>query len=350
MNANVSTELVTVPKGDVLSVFTEPGAVDPILARIRQEIDAFTPPDVSTAKGRDEIKSFAFKITRSKTYLEKLGKELADEMKAVPKKIDASRKVVRDTLDQWSDEVRAPVTAWEEAEQARRDKHESLLAHVVAMADHMHGRSAEDLRGCLDAVNATKIGPHLDEYESDIAAAVERSRNALTLAIAEREKQEAEAAELARLRKEAEERAARDREEELQRKAAEDARIEAERKAAAEIERREAAAKAEREAIEAKALADKEAAERREREQQAAIERAQREAAETEARVKREAEEAKAREADEARRREENRAHCAKINNAAVAAFVAGGIPEEHAKVAVMLIAKRAVPAVSISY
>lgn len=350
MNMNANTELVTVPKGDILSVFTEPGAIDPILARIRQEIDAFAPPDVSTSKGRDEIKSFAFKITRSKTYLEKLGKELADEMKAVPRKIDASRKTIRDTLDQWSDEVRAPLTAWEEAEQARRDKHESLLAHVSNMAEHMHGRSAAELRECLTAVNGTKIGPHLDEYQTDIAAAVTRARSALELAIADREKQEAEAAELARLRKEAEERAARDREAEMQRQAAETARIEAERKAALEIERREAAAKAEREAIEAKARADKEAADRREREQQAAIERAQREAAETEARVKREAEEAKERESEEARRREANRANFAKINNAAVAAFVAGGIPEDHAKAAVKLIAQRAIPSVTIAY
>ena len=55
-------------------------------------------------------------------------------------------------------------------------------------------------------------------------------------------------------------------------------------------------------------------------------------------------------EAAEQAKRERNRAHKAKINSAALAAFVAGGMTEECAKMAVTLIASGKIPAVAIAY
>ncbi len=55
-------------------------------------------------------------------------------------------------------------------------------------------------------------------------------------------------------------------------------------------------------------------------------------------------------EAKEAKRREADKAHKTAINRAALDAFVQGGMTEECAKLAVTLIAKKAIPAVSITY
>ena len=52
----------------------------------------------------------------------------------------------------------------------------------------------------------------------------------------------------------------------------------------------------------------------------------------------------------EAKAREADKAHKAAINRAALDAFVSGGMTEECAKLAVTLIAKKAIPAVSITY
>ena len=48
--------------------------------------------------------------------------------------------------------------------------------------------------------------------------------------------------------------------------------------------------------------------------------------------------------------READKVHQAKINRAALDAFIAGGMPEACAKQAVTLIAQRKIPAISISY
>ncbi|MNT79820.1 hypothetical protein D3C72_2191990 [compost metagenome] len=48
--------------------------------------------------------------------------------------------------------------------------------------------------------------------------------------------------------------------------------------------------------------------------------------------------------------READKAHKAKINRAALDAFIAGGMPEDCAKQAVTLIAQRKIPAIQITY
>ena len=95
--------------------------------------------------------------------------------------------------------------------------------------------------------------------------------------------------------------------------------------------------------------AEREKAEAIQREQQAKADAERREAEAVAAEQRRVAAIAEA-EAKEAKRREADKAHKTAINRAALDAFVAGGMTEECAKLAVTLIAKKAIPAVSITY
>ncbi|HDL5089371.1 TPA: hypothetical protein PXD14_006379, partial [Pseudomonas aeruginosa] len=105
---SAENQLVEVPaKETALQVYSAANGLDPFLAKIREEIDGFV-PDVTTRKGREAIASIAYKVARSKTALDNVGKELVAELKEVPKKIDAERKRMRDLLDSWQAEVRSP--------------------------------------------------------------------------------------------------------------------------------------------------------------------------------------------------------------------------------------------------
>ena len=118
MAKETETALVVLEPTTVLAVFTEADKVDPILAAIKKIVAEFT-PDTATANGRAEIASIAHKVARSKTYLGGIGKDLVDQYKEIPKKIDANRKRIRDELDALKDEVRRPLTKWEESENER---------------------------------------------------------------------------------------------------------------------------------------------------------------------------------------------------------------------------------------
>ena len=168
---------------------------------------------------------------------------------------------------------------------------------------------------------------------------------------------EAEQAELAQHRVEAAAREQRDREERIAREAAEQAQRAADAKAQAEREavirrEQEAKAAAERRELELKLTAERaerEKAEAIQREQQAKADSERRAAEAVEAEKRRVAAQAAA-EAAEVKRRERDKAHKTSINRAALEAFVAGGMTEECAKLAVTLIAKKTIPAISIAY
>ena len=352
-----STELALLPpKETALQVFSADKGLDPYLAKIKAEIDVFV-PDVKTKKGRDAIASIAHKVARSKTALDNIGKELVAELKDVPKKIDAERKRMRDMLDKWKDDVRRPLTDWEEAEEARQQKHRLAIELMQQSVQGAENLTSGTLREQIAALNEKVIDAAFEEYEADAHRAKAKALEGLSTALQAREKHEAEQAELARLRAEAAAREQKEREERIAREAAERAQREADARAQAEREaviRREAEAKA---AADKRELELKLSAERAEREKAEAVQReqqakadAERRAAEAVAAEQRRVAQQQAAEAAEAKRREADKAHKTAVNRAALAAFVAGGMTEECAKQAITLIAKKAIPAVSITY
>jgi len=352
-----STELVTLPPAETaLQVYQQPAGLDPYIERIRAEVTGHV-PDLSTDKGRKAIASLAFKVRKSKTALDALGKQLVDDLKEIPKKIDAERKRMRDTLDALADEVRKPLDEWEAAEEARVQGHKDAVAGISRMAEELGEATASDIRARLEMTEGIGIGDFWEEFEAEAHRVKAKALEALRAALATREKYEAEQAELAELRRKQAEQEQKDREAEIARQAAEKAKADAEAQAQAE---REAAARREAQA--------KAAAEQAEREKQEAIERQKQAEARAEAeklvaeqRAKEAAEAARRAEIErqerekaaaeaEQRRREADREHRAAINRTALQAFIEGGMPEECAKQAVTLIAKGAIPNVTINY
>ncbi|MEG7359988.1 hypothetical protein [Pseudomonas citronellolis] len=352
---NAATEIALVPKENALQVYSTENGLDPYLQQIRTEIDAFD-PDVSTRKGREAIASIAHKVARSKTALDNIGKELVADLKEVPKKIDAERKRMRDLLDAWKDEVRRPLTEWEEAEAARVARHQGEIDKINLRLECRDLDSAE-LKANIAWLEGLAISEAWQEFEAEAARAKDKALIALREALLAREKFEAEQAELERLRAEAAAREQKEREERIAREAAEAERLAAERRAQEERDattRREAEAKAAAERRELELKLQAEQAEREKVEAQRRAEQAERDA---QARVEAAAAAERQRQADEQARieretaaREADKAHKKTINNEALAALIAGGMPEECAKQAITLIAQRKVPHISINY
>lgn len=345
-----TTALVTLQPENALTLFKDGKGVDVLLADIRKQASSLV-PDLSTKKGRDEIASVAYAVTRTKTYLDGLGKALVDEYKEVPKKIDANRKIIRDTLDTLRDEVRAPLTAYEEAEANRVAALQQRLNEIAQLGNMpvtaIHGATAEQLGGWLAQLEQIAIDDSWQEKQTEAGVAKEAAILKVTQALEARKQYEAQQAELERLRQE---QAKRD-EKERERQIAEQARQqEAERQLQerAESQRREQQAK--------------------EREEQARrdAEEAQRKQIEAEANAQRQAEEAAARAAEQERQRieDEQRAaaeeaarraadveHRRTINASAVTAIMlAADVDPEQARLVVEAIARGKIPNVSISY
>lgn len=319
------TDLVVIEKSSAMAVFTNNEQLDPIIEKIEKEARSLV-PDVSTKKGRDAIASMAHKVARSKTYIDNAGKDLVAELKALPKQIDESRRIVRERLDALKDEVRRPLTEWE-AEQERIKAEES--AKIKAEEDRKKFESDHEI--------ALLMNDAFDRELAEKKAEAERQRIA--------------------------------HEEELKRQAAEQAKREAEEKAAAELA---AAKKREEDAIAARAqaelLAKQEreraeyaaaaAAARAEREKQEAIEAEKRKAQEEADRIKREAEEKEAarlaeekRIADEKAKREADVKHRKAVGTEIVNALTANtSISRDQAIEVLKALMDGLVPRTQINY
>ncbi|MGT3294710.1 hypothetical protein [Yersinia enterocolitica] len=293
------------------------------LDQIRQAVNEV--PDVSTAKGRARIASLAASASRSKTAIEKPGREYLRHLKEQPKIIEAELRRFVIECDEIRDETRRPLTEWE-AEQER------LKQEAEAK------KKAEELAAEIEVAHEMALLMN-DAFDRDAKAKadeVERLRKAHEEFIAQ------QAAEKAK--REVEEKAKRDIEAAEQRER--DAKLAQER---AEQTAKNAAAKAERDA--------KELAERVEREKQEAIAAEQRKAQETADRIQREAkqkEDARLAEekrvADEAAKRAADVEHRRTINRQAVTDLIANGLPEDCAQKCVSAIAKNLISSVRITY
>ncbi|EJR0221554.1 hypothetical protein N0P72_001838 [Raoultella planticola] len=301
-------DLVVIEKKNAMAVFTNNDQLDPLIELIEKEARSLV-PDVTTKKGRDAIASMAHKVARSKTYIDNAGKDLVAELKALPKQIDESRRVVRERLDALKDEVRRPLTEWE-AEQAR----------IAAE------KAAEEERQRIEAEQKAALEALRKQVEVDQEMAL-LMNDAFDREQAEK-KAEAERQRIAR-----EEEIARQAEEKAKREAAEKAQREIDAAAAREREAILAKERAERERIEAQQRAEREqreAAERAEREKQAAVEAERRKAQEEADRIRREAEQREQarlaeekRKADEQARREADVKHRKFVGTEIVKALLA---------------------------
>lgn len=318
-------DLVVIEKKNAMAVFTNNDQLDPLIEAIEKEARSLV-PDVTTKKGRDAIASMAHKVARSKTYIDNAGKDLVAELKALPKQIDESRRVVRERLDALKDEVRRPLTEWE-AEQKRIKAEEAmnaLHAEALAMNEEFDRQLAARIES--DHEMALLMNDAFDREQADKAAEAERQR----IAHEEEIKRMAAAA------------AAREVEQRAQREREEAAHREAVLKAQAEQAERD------RIAAEKKAEADK----------QAAIEAERRKAQEEADRIRREAEQREQarlaeekRKADEQARREADVKHRKAVGTEIVKALLANtSLTRDQAIEVLTAVKDGRIPHTGISY
>lgn len=299
------------------------GGLDAYLEQIRQAVNEV--PDLSTKKGRDRVASLAAQVSRSKTAIEKPGREYLKRLKEAVRPAEAEIKRFVDACDELRDATRRPLTEWE-AEQERIKAEQAMNAmHVEALVMNQE----------FDRQRAAQI-----EADHEMALLMNDKFDR------DREEQRRQA-----------EQAQREHEERIKQEAADKAKREAEERHKAELDaaaRREAEEKARADAAERKR---KEDADRAEREKQDAIAEEKRKAQEEADRIKREAEaKEKARLAEEQRKAEEearraaDKEHRRTVNRRVIADLIAQGIPEEFAQKAMLAIAGGKVQDAHIKY
>jgi len=306
------TDLVKV-ENIVAKDFFIQGKPEELLNKIKGRIASFN-PDSTTAKGRKAITALSMEPVRIKTFLGKIGKAHADELKQESKAFDEQRRYVSNQLDLFRDTARQPLIEWEEKEKARLENEKLKKEIETAFDEAISFNRLFNMRKDLERREEIQRGKEQAQRELDHKEKVRQEQKKRDEQIAK------EAAEEAKAR---EEQAIKDKEkaEARQIKQEEDSKNAAklaEKRRKQDV--REAKEKAERKA--AKEAQDKEVARAKE-----------------EKRV-----------SDEKKVREEDLEHRKEINNDILMSLMHYGFPEDDSKRFITSLAKGQVQHLKIIY
>lgn len=366
MTTNTKLAIPEITQSNAPEVFTT-GGLTPFIERVASEVKGEV-PDLTTDKGRKRIASLAMQVSRSKTAIEKPGREYLRHIKALPKTVEAELREFVNAMDALRDEVRAPLSEWEAAEKARVEAHEVKLNSIRNWLTADHEYTSAELKAEIDRLVALPVDD-MEEFADSAALAKEATHSRLVQMLPALEATEAQQAELERLRQEAAQREQQEREQRIAIEAAARAKAEAEQAAKAERDaamQREAelkaqAEQAQREAQAAAELAEQQAINARRQAEQDRIDAEQRAKQQQQQAIEAERQRVAAEQlaqqqaAEQAQREAEAKAanieHRKTINNAALLSLMmSADLSEGQAKGVITAIAKGEVQHVKINY
>ena len=324
MSELVIYEQIKIEQQALAVAFSTDGGINSIIEQITtQAREKARNLDAETPKGRKELASIAYSVSKTKTWLDEQGKNLVSEAKSKIKVVDNERKAVRDQLDLLRDEIRKPVTDFEDAERKLLENAKQIknLCESLKTPTDEFGNllSSAQIKTRLDSVNEIIIDDN--QYQAELKDIVELTQLWLKNLLHSVDEQEKQAEEIKRIQ--AEEAA----------KAAEAERIARDERIAFE------AAERERKAAEAEiAKVQKEAEQAIENERK----RIEQERKSAKLEQERKAAIEKARSEDKENRRI--------INRKALEAFIENNIEAEVAKSVLKLIVNGNIPNVLIHY
>lgn len=256
-------ELQVIEQNVIVAAYSNENGAQALFDQIKAQAASIV-PDVATAKGRKEIASLAHTVSKTKTAFDAHGKTLKEQYTVITSRIDADRKLFRDQCDQLRDDIRQPLTDWENAEKARVEKHKADIEKIQDFAHPsvIHEMSASRISEQIRLLDAFEMCELFEEFQDQAKLAKFETLEKLRTALAVREKHEAEQAELEKLQVAEQVRIQQERDAQIALEATQKAQRDAEEKARAEAERvaneqRQAAEKAERDRV---AAAQREAA------------------------------------------------------------------------------------------
>ena len=177
--------------------------VDALVSAIRQMAsDQAAGIDVSTSAGRKSLVSVAAKVAKSRAFLKEVSTQAFKTLKAEADAVKIRGERALESLDELRDEIRQPVTEWEQAEEARIRIHSDSLTQIRSIATQAMTRysTIEELDAAFQQLNAL-VGRNWDEFSEQADELVTQATVALAGArdlLAQRVKEKAEREETAR--------------------------------------------------------------------------------------------------------------------------------------------------------
>ena len=363
-------QLIVLEKLNPVDLF-KPNGLDTVLKEIDEKARSVILAGIDTKQDRDNIRAIAAKVGSTKSTLQKIGTKYTETMRAAVKESNAERDRGVDFLQSLQNDIREPLTEYEEAKKQRIDDADAAIEKLSDCAtfadDYANPSDSETIKTRIDELNLRYENLSFSGFSEDDEQKYKnradhiynQTRRSLARKLEQELQHEADKAELAELRASQEKQRKKDEDDKIRQEAADKAKTEAEEKARIERESSEkaaadrlAAGKEKSDRIEREKKETDEKLKKAEQDRIAATNKAESDKAAAVQAEKDRADAEKLREKQEAEKREANKKHRAKINNAVKDALVNNnvGLNNEVAQLVVEAIARGGIPHVTISY
>lgn len=185
---------------DAAVVFASNATVEASVAELECKVRALAKacPSVATKGDRDAIAALAYKVARSKTALDELGKRHGADLRKQLADLNGKRGVIVARLDALRDEVRKPLDEWEVA----TAEHEAQIVRILAFAAFDVATPSSTAIHARIAALAANPAREWGEFAERAHAAYGDAEDKLEALLVEATQREANAAELEAFRHE----------------------------------------------------------------------------------------------------------------------------------------------------
>lgn len=194
-----SKELIEIKDVKPQDVFAFDG-VEKIVKEVRSKavIGDF---NIDNENDRDRIRSMAFEIAKTKTGLDRMGKEFIANQKKYLNSIDQKRASLWDQLEELQHEIRKPLTDFEDREKARIKDHQDSMESIRQLLYFPNEPSVDEIESRIKFCHELEKRD-FQEYNEQMRSIATGAQERLSEKLAQVIKAEEDAAELERLRAE----------------------------------------------------------------------------------------------------------------------------------------------------
>lgn len=176
-------EIITLDKPTTAKLFHKDLGEDARAAFLKQldEKIAEMPVSVESKKDRDLIKSTAASIASLKNRIDEVGAAEKEEAAAVVKRVDADRTTIWDELQKRQDDVRQPLTDWENDEKTRKEEIQKKINAARAIGQVGFGETSAQIQERIDQLPTDELSTY-GEFEDEAKLVIEAAYSNLVSA------------------------------------------------------------------------------------------------------------------------------------------------------------------------
>lgn len=185
-NEIISVEnLIEIKQSDTISIFSDEEKIQGYLDKVRS-VSFIGEVDLTTKKGRDEIASRAYKVSKMKGgVVKKMITPSIEEHRQIIQSVSSGKKFWESKMDDLRDEVRAPLNNWEAEQEIIEEKRivsiEAKITGIENLGILPDEFGKDYLTSMIEAVDNIDISEGFDEFTQKAIRAKEAAKSTLSI-------------------------------------------------------------------------------------------------------------------------------------------------------------------------